>query len=613
MQFDPFVLPFTLGLIILLGVLTWKFTSWMLRLEENQKDAVRKNIFTVKTLKGIWEIFSESLLHRRIFRKNRLLGYMHMSLAFGWFLLIVAGHFETTAYFGKGWRAPYVPIFLRYVQHNPANSTIEQVYWFVMDFILLFVLSGVALAWIKRIRAKAFGMRSTTLHPAGDRIALSVLWFIFPFRLLAESITSAYYGGGSFLTGTIGHLLAGPVITHTVFITSWWMYSLSLGIFFIALPFSRYMHIPGELAVILLRNWGVKASQHSGCGMNQFEMHACSSCGICLDACQLNSTFHYRTHQSPYIYRAIRSHQIQAENVFNCLMCGRCEQSCVVGIETNTIRMAERRTFVRDLPTDLSYLPKPGPSFSSKTDVIYFAGCMSHLTPAIKQSMQKLFKAAGVRYSNLDQHESICCGRPMMLAGMKEQATAMIFRNKKIIEQSGAKTLVTSCPICLRIFRDEYNLNIKVLHHTQYIDQLMLSGKIVTSRSNQQVVYHDPCELGRGIGIYEEPRSVIREVARLTENSDVRSNSLCCGGSIANTVLTSGEQKRLATETIGKLVTPVTEAIITSCPLCKKTFAKTKTEYAIMDIAELVASRLVEIKPKKQPAYTRMVFHEIPF
>jgi Fe-S oxidoreductase len=611
MQFDPFVLPFAIGLILLLCTLVWKFTSWIMLLEPGQKTIVRKNIISFRTWKGVREIMLESLLHHRIFRKNRLLGYMHMSLAFGWFLLIIAGHFETASYFGRGWRAPYVPIFLRFAQDTPGYSLSEKTYWFVMDALLLFILSGVALAWFKRLRSRAFGMRSTTQHPMGDRIALSALWFIFPLRLLAESITSAYYGGGSFLTGSIGNLISGNMITYPVFLTSWWLYSFSLGMFFIALPFSRYMHIPDEVVLILLRNWGVKASKEKRCGMAQFEINACSSCGICLDECQLNATLNYRNHQSPYIFRAIRNEKPCTDDLFNCLMCGRCEQSCPVGIETTTIRVAERTAVVNNLDADFSYLPKQKLPVTTKADILYFGGCMSHLTPSIKRSMYRIFEAAGISYANLDEHESICCGRPMMLAGMKEQAGEMIRRNKAIIEQFGAKILVTSCPICFHVFREEYNLNIEVLHHTQYIDYLIASKKLELTATNKHMVYHDPCELGRGSDIYEEPRRVIRQLGRLEEQADIRSESLCCGGSLANTVLTSGEQKQLATETINRLITRDTEAIITSCPLCKKTFAKAKSNYEILDIAEMVASQLVEKQAEER--ISKEVFQEAHF
>ena len=89
---------------------------------------------TRRTAEAVWEVVSESLLHRRIFRVNPLLGYMHMSLAFGWFLLIAVGWIETVAYLGFR----YVPlqghVFFKYfatgLEHKPAFD-------FAMDRLLL--------------------------------------------------------------------------------------------------------------------------------------------------------------------------------------------------------------------------------------------------------------------------------------------------------------------------------------------------------------------------------------------------------------------------------------------------------------------------------------------
>ena len=158
----------------------------------------------------------ESLLHRRIFKVNPLLGYMHMSLAFGWFLLIVVGWIETVAYLGFRYVPLHGHVFFKYfateLPHKP-------VFDFLMDLLLLFVLSGVTLAFGKRIYSQAMGMHRTTRHVLGDRIALSVLWLIFPARLLAESITCALHGGGGFLTGTIGEWMAhhvNPIVLQTL-------------------------------------------------------------------------------------------------------------------------------------------------------------------------------------------------------------------------------------------------------------------------------------------------------------------------------------------------------------------------------------------------------------
>ena len=133
--YAPFCLPFLVGALVMAAVIAWKYVG---------------------------EVIGECLLHRRIFRVNPLLGYMHMSLAFGWFLLIVVGWIETVAYLGLRWVPLQGHVFFKYFA--PTLMLREKPFFdFVMDLLLLFVLSGVALAWAKRFgsRPKASPAAST--------------------------------------------------------------------------------------------------------------------------------------------------------------------------------------------------------------------------------------------------------------------------------------------------------------------------------------------------------------------------------------------------------------------------------------------------------------------
>ena len=89
--YDPFTIPFIVGATFMFAVVAAKWTLWFIHLPKVDRRLVRSNLFTRKTILAAWEVVRESLLHVRIFRVNPKLGYMHMSLAFGWFLLIVVG------------------------------------------------------------------------------------------------------------------------------------------------------------------------------------------------------------------------------------------------------------------------------------------------------------------------------------------------------------------------------------------------------------------------------------------------------------------------------------------------------------------------------------------
>lgn len=593
--FANFCIPFIAGATIMGVVIAAKYLTWLRQLPKKDWLLIIKNCLTWRTLTAVWEVVSESLLHRRIFKVNPKLGYMHMSLAFGWFLLIAVGWAETVAYLGFKWVPLQGHVFFKYFVPLNGIEGHKPLFDFAMDALLLFVLSGVALAWLKRARSRVLGMRKTTNHILFDRIALSALWFIFPLRLVAESITAAIYGGGSFLTGGIGYLLAksiGVEALNFAYEPAWWMYSLALGTFFVAMPFSRYMHIFTEIPLIFLRHYRLRPEAKEK-SYDNFEVEACSRCGICIDPCQLQSQLGINEVQSVYFLRDRRYNMLQQKIANNCLMCGRCEQICPVGINLNTLRLNSRST-MRNIPNEGRYNYLRGTDRSeSEGKVGYFAGCMTLLTPNTLSSMQRIFEAAHESVWWADRNGGVCCGRPLKLSGEVDSAQKMIDYNRSLFEKHQIKTLVTSCPICLKVFREEYNLQgIEVLHHSEYILRLIKQGRLkVRYARGATFTYHDPCELGRGSGIYDQPRAVIEAVGELLEPAHTRQNALCCGSSVANTAINDAQQLTIANGVAQELEATGAESIVTACPLCKKAIARGATQ-KVVDLSEIVAQNL---------------------
>lgn len=589
--YAPFCIPFIAGAALMFAVLLWKWGTWLWKLPRADKMLILKGIPTRRTLDALCEVVSESLLHRRIFRVNPLLGYMHMSLAFGWFLLIAFGWVETLSYLGLRWVPLQGHVFFKYfatgLEHKPFFD-------FVMDLLLLFVLSGVALAWGKRFYSKAMGLRRTTRHVVGDRVALSALWFIFPARLVAESVTCAIYGGGGFLTGGFGHWLAGHVDMLTLMTlesVAWWFYSSCLGLFFVALPFSRYMHIFTEIPLIFLRRYRLRSTEKES-SYDHFQVEACSRCGICIDPCQLQSVLGINDVQSVYFLRDRRYRMLRLATADNCLMCGRCVEKCPVDIDLNTLRHNSRDK-MRNTPDERRYGYFKGLDRSrGEGKVGYFAGCMTLLTPRTLTAMEQLFRAAGEEVWWADREGGVCCGRPLKLAGETDSARKMMQYNTDLFRKHGITTLVTSCPICLKVFREDYALDgIEVLHHSEYILRLIRSGRLQLKHGTTRYTYHDPCELGRGSGIYDEPRAVIEAVGELLEPAETRENALCCGSSVANLAISDSQQVQIARSVTGELEATGAEVIVTACPLCKKALAR-GAQREVKDLAEIVAASM---------------------
>lgn len=591
--YAPFCLPFLVGALVMAAVIAWKYVVWFAELPRADKKRVLFGIPTPRTLGAVGEVIGECLLHRRIFRVNPLLGYMHMSLAFGWFLLIVVGWIETVAYLGLRWVPLQGHVFFKYFA--PTLMLREKPFFdFVMDLLLLFVLSGVALAWAKRFCSRAMGMRRTTRHVPGDRIALTALWFVFPARLAAESITCGIYGMGGFLTGGLGAFMAEHLGRSTLVVLeqgAWWFYSIALGVFFVALPFSRYMHIFTEIPLIFLRRYGVRPREKES-SADRFQIEACSRCGICIDPCQLQRAAGINGVQSVYFLRDLRSGNLTDAVANNCLMCGRCEQACPVGIEQNTLRLNSRqRTAVPVGENRYGYIRGIDRS-QGNGKVGYFAGCMTLLTPKILRAMDDIFKASGDEVWWADKEGGVCCGRPLKLSGEVDAARKMMEYNTELFRQHGIETLVTSCPICLRVFREDYRLEgIEVLHHSEYIQRLLKAHRIDPKIGDLNFTYHDPCELGRGSGIYDAPREVIAAVGRLTEVAENREKALCCGSSLANIAIDDDGQRKIGESVAAAFAATGADAVVTACPLCKKGIARGNS-MPVYDLAEIVAQAL---------------------
>ncbi|NVO10673.1 MAG: (Fe-S)-binding protein [Bacteroidales bacterium] len=582
--YHPFVLPFTIGLVFVFFYVIGKWIYWISRLGKDDRIKIFKNIFTLKTPQAVYEVFMECLIHRKVFKKNALLGYMHMSLALGWFLLIVLGNLETRYFTHGRINPPYFPIFFEFFEHDLISLNYGRFWTFTMDLLLLFILTGVGLAYFKRFKSKPLGMQKTTKHVPIDRLALTALWLIFPLRLFAEGVTAGLYDAGSFLTNPIGNLFASTLPIHYLYYPSWWAYSFALGTFFVLLPFTRYMHIPTEILLIFLRKYGI-AEKDIHSTYTKVELSSCSRCGICIDACQLGSDLGIVSTQSTYFIKSLRYDKPSDLLIDSCMVCKRCDQVCPVGIDIASIRANERKEL--HLFDENSYKYINGYRYKS-AKVAYFTGCMGHLTPSVYKATLALFDKAGVDYNFIDKDGSICCGRPLQLSGQEDAAKQLIEKNIKLIENCGATILVTSCPICAKIFNDNYNLKIPIYHHSQYLLKLAKEKKLTFNKTDIKITYHDPCELGRGLGVYDEPRELLKLAGNLIESSNSRENSLCCGGSLGITNISQEQRHTIASITLDELSANKADIVATACPLCKKTFKSASENIMIADISEIM-------------------------
>lgn len=590
--YNDFVLPFVCGMLFVLIYCMVGLVRIILQLPAADRRKFFLSLVNPKTMvKNIKDIFLKCLIHVDIWKRNKLLGYMHSSIAFGWFMLIVVGHIEVMLYTSHlGAKALYYPIFFRYFVAETESTMKGSLIFFLMDFFLLVVLSGITLAIIKRVRSRLFGMRRTTNPSFLDLIGQYSLWSIFPLRLLAESFT-ADISGGSFLTKSLNYVFTEFLSNHANMLPAWWAYSCALGIFFFVLPFTRYMHIPTEILLIPFRNAGIKIV-NARKGFAKAQVYSCPSCGLCIDACPMGVLKGNIKDTTVYLNRQIRrNNEARIEEISDkCLLCGKCTAICPVGVEGDKLRIAQRSVRKYNLGPDYSNIDVSADiqrcnkfasnqnnivSSSENEKVLYFGGCMTALTPAIMKATGSILGKAGIEYEIMDRDGGICCGRPMFMAGRFSQAMQLVEKNTEIIMKSGADTLLLSCPICYKIFREKYHLpGIEIIHHTEYFERLLQSGRLKVRKEDVRYVYHDPCELGRGCGVYEQPRHVLSAAGELVEAEKNRKESICCGGSLGSLTLSFDKRKAMTENALNNLVADSPDKIVTACPLCMSTFAR---------------------------------------
>lgn len=561
--FHPFVIPFLAGMAFVLGVCLIKAAVAVGELSRADRKKWLLSLFHPNViLRNGVDIILDCLLHVRLWKRNKVLGFMHSSIAFGWFMIILLGHLQVLMYFPQRLGTFYYPIFFDYFIEGGQHTLISR----LLDAFLALVLAGILLAVVKRFWSRLFGMRRTTRPTLYNLVGLYSLWAIFPLRFIAEQSARA------------GDLSPAP----------WWAYSIALCTFMVVLPFGRYLHIPSEMLLITFRNAGVEITRpHKG--MARVQADSCPNCGVCIDACPMNADSANLRDSTVYLTRQLRrgNGERVREISDKCLLCGKCTSVCQVGVDGPKLRILARASRKYKITPDFSAVV-PGSIVRADNKVLYFSGCMSQLTPKIGRSVESVLKKAGIDYEWMDRDGGLCCGRPLHTAGRLKEAAELIRLNEGRILASGAGTLLVSCPICYREFKEKYELpGVRVVHYSDYFGELMDRGLLGIEKSDVCYVFHDPCELGRGCGIYDSPRRLVSKLAGMAEAPKNRAESVCCGGSLGSLSLDFSRREKITLTSLENLYASRADAIATACPLCLATFSR-YSDRPVKDLAQIM-------------------------
>lgn len=238
-------------------------------------------------------------------------------------------------------------------------------------------------------------------------------------------------------------------------------------------------------------------------------------------------------------------------------------------------------------------------------EVLFWVGCSGSFDDRAKKITRafcKLMQNIGIEFAVLGQEES-CTGDPAKRAGNEFVFQMQALTNIEVLNAYEVKRIVTACPHCFNTLKNEYPAlggNYEVMHHTQFLKQLMQEGRLRVEGGKfegRKIIFHDPCYLGRANDEYEAPRELLRKLdAELVEMKRCKQNGLCCGAG-GGQMFKEPEKGKVDVniERTGEALAEKPDVIAVGCPFCMtmitdgvKHFNQNDT-VAVKDIAELLA------------------------
>ena len=240
-------------------------------------------------------------------------------------------------------------------------------------------------------------------------------------------------------------------------------------------------------------------------------------------------------------------------------------------------------------------------------EILFWVGCSGSFdqrAQKITRAFATILSKVGVSYAILGKEE-MCTGDPARRAGNEFIFQMMAYQNIQVLNGYNIKKIVTACPHCFNILKNEYPVlggNYEVIHHSTFLQQLIDEGKIRLKEGGgfkgKKITCHDSCYLGRANNIYDAPRKVLEALdSELVEMKRCKSNGLCCGAGGAQmfkeeekgTVRINQERTREALETGA-------EIIAAACPFCNTMLTdgvklnEKEENVKVLDIAEIIAA-----------------------
>ena len=366
----------------------------------------------------------------------------------------------------------------------------------------------------------------------------------------------------------------------------------------------------------------------------EFEMNKCYGCDLCDDACPVRL---FNGGDKLNIIYNSWNNEDDGVPLYSCLTCTACTNACPQLVDYDSYVDIRRGLIVGGPQAEIPHTVLQAvlaaeaeeeadsdfiaiEDYPIESNVGYYPGCVDYLDQEMvfshvnegemnlgdaTTSAFTIFDEIGVDVSYLGRDFLKCCGHDQKWQGLTEVFDKLKAYNQKKIQQSGIDTLVSSCAECFRTFARDYELeDVKVMHTTEFLIEQGFDMNLKVEEETT-VTYHDPCRLGRQMGIYEEPRELIQSVegVSIVEMEHSGEDAMCCG---VSSMMSCNENARaLRVARMEEIKSTGADTMLTSCPKCVSHFECLKFEgderYAdikILDVVSFLAQQINEKKDK---------------
>jgi fumarate reductase (CoM/CoB) subunit B len=364
----------------------------------------------------------------------------------------------------------------------------------------------------------------------------------------------------------------------------------------------------------------------------------CIGCYLCLAACPITEVA-WKSFAGPAAFVELGKAMLDprdkldratialSENIYDCMMCKKCRQVCPMKLAIPELVIRRIRHMVakgglgplpehKELSKNavetgktitrlsgeslMNMIPEIITPKEPKYTVGYFVGCEIDLClQNVGKATINVLTKNGIRV--VVPHNQVCCGYPMLVTGKLDLVKQnLVEKNIKVFERYGLDTVIASCPGCAITWRTlypEYAENLlgrkakfQVLHVIEYLNRIGLDTKAMKP-VNLKVTYHDPCNLNRGLGVYEEPRNIIKKIPGVSI-IDMEKSEMCCGAGGAVKAARRDLSYLIGNRKGDYIKKARPDLVVSACPTCERQLREIGQKRGlskVLDITELLA------------------------